>query len=275
MPIDGIIVGGTAILGMIVGIRSLPSFTQMILGLVGGILLLASMDTFNDYLDVEIDAISKSWRPIPRGTVNPRLALVAAVIEIIIAITIGVFLFNLQAIIIGLLAVSLAVIYSRWLKPFFIAKNLIVAFSLSLAFLGGALSINSTPRIDITFIFIQSLTFIAAFVFEIHKDLGDLRGDSLHNVQTLPTRFGPRKTVKLIILGYLIAWLIAVLFVFILIVDLIYILILVFSFILLILVFYLLIKDPLSNIESTRQITTLVMGFILLALARLTLLNFN
>lgn len=274
-PVDGIIIGGTAILGMIVGLRSMPSFTQISLGLLCGILLLAGMDTFNDYLDIEMDKVSKSWRPLPQGTVSRQLALLAAIMETIIAIIIGYFLFNYQAILVGLIAITLAVVYSKWLKPIFLAKNIIVAFSLSLAFLGGALSVNSAPQIDITFLLLQLLTFVAAFIFEIHKDLGDLRGDSFHKVQTLPTKLGPIKTVKLIILGYVISWLIAVSFVFILNIDPFYVLILVSSFILLSFVFYLLLKDPLSNIESTRRITTLVMGFILLGLARLTLLNFS
>ena len=201
-PVDGIIIGSTAVLGMIVSLRSMPSFTQLSFGLLCGILVLAGMDTLNDYLDIEIDKISKSWRPLPQGTVSRQLALLAAIIETMLALTLGYFLFNYQAILVGLIAITAAVVYSKWLKPIFLAKNIIVAFSLSLAFLGGALSVNSAPQIDLTFLLLQLLTFVAAFIFEVHKDLGDLRGDSLHEVQTLPTRFGPTKTVKLIILGY-------------------------------------------------------------------------
>jgi 4-hydroxybenzoate polyprenyltransferase len=274
-PNDGIIIGGTAILGMIIGLRSLPSLTQMILGMLCAVLLLASMDTINDYLDIEIDSISKSWRPLPKGTVSPRLALISAIFETVIALIIGVSLFNLQAIIVGLVAIILAMVYSKWLKPFFIAKNLIVAFSLSLAFLGGALSVNLSPQIDIVFILLQLLTFVAAFVFEIHKDLGDLRGDSFYEVQTFPTKFGPSKTVKMIILGYTIAWMIAFSFIMFMEADIIYVLILLLSLCLLLLVFYLLKEKPLDSIESTRRITTLVMGVILFGLARLTLLNYS
>ena len=52
-PADGVIIGGTAVLGMIVSLRAFPTNSQMILGLICGILLLAGMDTLNDYLDLE------------------------------------------------------------------------------------------------------------------------------------------------------------------------------------------------------------------------------
>ncbi|MHA2107212.1 MAG: UbiA family prenyltransferase [Candidatus Hodarchaeales archaeon] len=274
-PVDGVIIGSTAVLGMIVGLRSMPSLPQILLGLLCGILLLAGMDTFNDYLDIEMDKISKPWRPLPQGTVSRQLALVVSITETIIAIVVGTMLFNLQAIFVGIIAVLMAIIYSKWLKPIFLAKNIIVAVSLSLAFLGGTLSVNSAPKIDHTFLLLQLLTFVAAFIFEIHKDLGDLTGDSTHAVQTLPIKIGQRKTVNFIILGYILAWCIAVVFIWILEVDLFYFMILFLAAILLCLVFYLLIKDPLGNVELTRKITTLVMGFILLGLARVTLLTFS
>ena len=247
----------------------------MFLGLVCGILLLAGMDTLNDYLDIEMDRISKPWRPLPQGIVSKELALVAAITETIIAILLGLILFNYQAILVGLIAVAMAIIYSKWLKPVFLAKNIIVASSLSLAFLGGALSVDLNPEIDLTFILLQFLTFVTAFNFEIHKDLGDLKGDSTHAVATLPTRFGEIKTVRFISFGYIVAWLIAFAFIWILEVDIFYISILFIAAVLLALVFYLLIQDPIANVELTRRITTLVMGFILLGLARVTLLTFS
>jgi geranylgeranylglycerol-phosphate geranylgeranyltransferase len=273
-PVDGIIIGGTAVLGMIVSLRGFPSLLQVILGLTCGILLLAGMDTFNDYLDIEMDKISKPWRPLPQGSVSRQIALLAAVVETAIGFILGYILFNIQAIFIGVIAVLMAVVYSKWLKPIFLAKNIIVAISLSLTFLGGAVSVNTKPILDLTFFLIQSLVFITAFIFEIHKDLGDLMGDTTHQISTFPTKFGQRKTIYFIIFGYIIAWDIATIFIWILEIDSIYLGILIITAILLIIVFYLLLKNPMKNIESTRRITTLAMGVILIGLARSTLLTF-
>ncbi len=274
-PVDGIIIGCTAVLGMIVGLHSVPSTFQIVLGILCGILLLAGMDTFNDYLDIEIDSMSKPWRPLPAGIVDRQLALLAAIVETISAFILGYILFNYQAIVIGLVAVILAVVYSKWLKPIFLAKNVIVAFSLSLTFLGGALAVNSTPVIDNTFLLLQSLVFLTAFTFEIHKDLGDLAGDKDHDVTTFPIRFGMSNTVWFINLCYTLAWCIALLFIFILEIDLFYLIIVMITAILLALVMYLLIKNPVKYIELTRRITTLVMGFILLGLAHISLLTYS
>lgn len=274
-PVDGVIIGSTAVLGMIIALRELPSFSQMVFGLVGGIFLLAGMDTFNDYRDVEMDKISKPWRPLPQGTVTLNLALFAAIVETIVAITIGVLFFNYQVLFVGVFVIFLAVAYSKWLKSFFPAKNLIVAFSLSLAFVGGALSVTVNPEIDLVFLLVQLLTFVSALVFEIHKDLADYKGDSIHQIKTLPTQLGLQLSTKLIILGYLCSWFIAALIGILLGLDSIYVTILFLAFLLLSSVFFLLIRDPIKNCEITRRITTIIMGFILLGLANQVIQSFR
>ncbi len=274
-PADGVIIGGTVILGMIIGLHKLPNALQMTLGLIGGILLLGGMDTFNDYLDLEMDSISKPWRPLPQGLVSPTIALLAALIETLLGLTIGIILFNSQVIIVGLIAIILAVVYSKKLKPYFLAKNLIVAFSLSLAFLGGVLAVNTNPQFNLHFVLIQLLTFLAALNFEIHKDLGDISGDSRYDVKTIPSIFGRKITEKVVIVGYSLCWIIASLFVLLYDFDLIYLLILIFAFLFLITVFFLLIKDSEKHMELTRRMTNLTMAFILLGLARISLISLN
>ncbi|MFX0152704.1 MAG: UbiA family prenyltransferase, partial [Candidatus Hodarchaeota archaeon] len=260
------------VLGMIVGLRTTPTPTQMIMGLLGGILLLGGMDTFNDYKDIESDRISKPWRPLPQGIVAPRIAFIAAVFETIIAIGIGVIFFKIQALLLGFVGIGLALAYSKWLKPFYLAKNIVVALSLSLALGTGALAVNPTSKIDLIFIVLQLLIFIAAFIFEIHKDLGDIQGDLAQGVKTIPTELGKNRTVKMLMIGYFIAWIIAASFIILLQSDLVYLGILFLTGVLILLVLYLLVKNTEKNVELTRQITTLVMGFILLGLARLLLL---
>ncbi|MFX0086540.1 MAG: hypothetical protein ACFFAU_12790 [Candidatus Hodarchaeota archaeon] len=48
------------------------------MGIIGGILLLDSIDTFNDFKDIESDKISKPWRPLPQVRVKPLIAFFAA-----------------------------------------------------------------------------------------------------------------------------------------------------------------------------------------------------
>ncbi|MFX0015079.1 MAG: UbiA family prenyltransferase [Promethearchaeota archaeon] len=275
-PVDGVIIGSTGVLGMVLGLRVYPSFTQIIMGIIGGILLLGAMDTFNDYKDIETDKISKPWRPLPQETVEPRFALFAAIIETILAILIGLYFFKLQALFIGFIGIVLAIAYSTWLKFYnnsYLMKNFVVALSLSLALITGALAVNSSPSIDLIFIITQVLVFISALVFEIHKDLGDIQGDLVQGVKTIPSQLGTDTTVRVLIVGYFIAWIVASSFLIFLGNDPIYLGIILLTAALLILVLYLLAKNPEDNIEQTRRITTLVMGMILLGLARLLLLG--
>ncbi|MFX0183959.1 MAG: UbiA family prenyltransferase [Candidatus Hodarchaeota archaeon] len=271
-PADGVIIGSTGVLGMIVGLRAAPTLTQMIMGLLGGIFLLGGMDTFNDYKDIESDRISKPWRPLPQGIVSPRMALIAAISETAIAIGIGVIFFEIQALLLGFVGIGLALAYSKWLKPFYLAKNVVVALSLSLALGTGALAVNPTPVIDLIFIVLQLLIFIAAFIFEIHKDLGDVQGDLIQGVKTIPTELGKNRAMKILILGYFTAWIIAASFTILLQSDFVYLGILLLTGVLILLVLCFLVKNPEKYIELTRRMTTLIMGFILLGLARLFLL---
>jgi geranylgeranylglycerol-phosphate geranylgeranyltransferase len=260
---------------MIISLRITPSFTQIIMGILGGIFLLGGIDTFNDFVDIESDKISKPWRPLPQGWVKPRLAFFVAIVETMCAVVIGLVFFELNALFIGFIGISISIAYSKWLKFYtrsYLTKNFVVALSLSLALITGVFAVNPTPSLDFSFLLVQMLVFIAAFVFEIHKDLGDIQGDIALGVKTLPTQLGINRTVQILSLGYFLAWGIAFSFSFFLGSDPLYFGILSLTAVLLMLVLYLLVKYPESTIELTRRITTFVMGLILLGLAQLFLL---
>lgn len=268
-PADGMIIGGAVVLGMIAGTLALPPFEHMFLGFLGGVFLLGSMDTFNDYRDLEIDQISKPWRPLPQGLVEPRVALLAVVVEAGLALAIGI-VGGIQVMVVGILVVILSVAYSKWLKPFFIAKNVVVALSLSMASMAGYLAV--TWVLSPEFLWLEVLIFWTALVFEIHKDLGDIEGDLNHGVQTLPIRLGVSNTVTLLSIGYTLACVQALSFLLFLKWDLVYVVILLLAALILTYVMILLFKDTQKNVEKTRQLATAVMGLVLVGLARLFIL---
>ena len=90
---DGLVIGLAVILGMIISTNEIPSSLETIIaGFFLGLLLLMSMNTYNDYKDVEIDKISKPQRPIPRGAISIKLALRVSIIEAIISILLAIYL---------------------------------------------------------------------------------------------------------------------------------------------------------------------------------------
>lgn len=111
-PFDGIIVGSAVVLGMILGILTIPPLDKALLGFIMGVLLLGGMDAYNDYRDLEIDRISKPWRPLPRGAVKPRVALIAAVIETGTGVLIAILL-DVSLLLVVFISVGLAYLYSR------------------------------------------------------------------------------------------------------------------------------------------------------------------
>jgi len=109
----------TTVPTMIVAERGMPSFWLVVATVVGGTLAAGGANTFNMYIDRDIDALMErtKHRPLVTGTVAPRHALVfGAVLEVLA--------FALLAVAVNLLAALLAVsatafyvfVYSLWLK---------------------------------------------------------------------------------------------------------------------------------------------------------------
>ncbi|MHA2225914.1 MAG: UbiA family prenyltransferase [Candidatus Hodarchaeales archaeon] len=268
-PFDGLIVGSAAVLGAIVSTRSILPLDKVLLGLFTGAILLGAMDVFNDYHDLDIDQISKPWRPLPRGAVHPTIALISAIIETFIGLSLALF-FGWPVLIGVFFGIGLAFAYSLWFKPVLAAKNLFVAISLSMASIAGALAVGGS--FDSNFLLVQIIVFIAAFTFEIHKDLGDIEGDVSLNVTTIPIKIGTHQTVILIMLGYFSALAIALSFIFWITFDALFFMILVITAILFLYIAYLLFNDAQRYIERTRRIVTILLGLVILGLIRLFLI---
>jgi len=193
---------------MIMGIRSILPLEKLLLGFIAGFVLLGGLDTLNDYYDLEVDKISKPWRPLPRGAVAPRIALIVSIIEIPVGVSIAIF-FGIRVLIVCLLGVGLAIAYSLWLKPFLLAKNLVVLISLTIASITGLVAVTSAPILDYTVGIVLVLILSVAFAFEVHKDLGDIDGDLSKGIRTIPTEIGLRKSIFLISICYGLALVIA------------------------------------------------------------------
>ncbi len=264
-PVDGLIIGGAVILGVVMRQLSFPSWNLAILGTVMGVALLGAMDTLNDIMDVKADTISKPWRPLPSGRVSVRLALAAVVMEtatgLYISIILGISVFFLV-----LLSICLAIAYSLWLKPFFFSKNLVVALTLSLAYLSGAFAVGGfTLSLSAEFWIIYALILLVAFCFEIHKDIADIEGDKATNVHTIPTVLGEKVAVVLSSLGYVSAWIISAVVITLNGITIIQVLLLVITALMGLMIVWLLWRNPLKHVELTRRIATMLIGLMIIA----------
>lgn len=152
----------------------------------------------NDYIDVEVDTLSKDLqnRPLVSGTVTKHAALVICFICIVSAFLTFFILFygkvitNMRflSIVFILFAWILGSIYNIYGKKIF-ASDILVAISLSFIFLIGAFALDKQPTLFTWIVLI--LTFNNLFYMNaIQGGIKDADHDVLMNVNNIALRLG-------------------------------------------------------------------------------------
>jgi heme o synthase len=110
----------TTLGGMFIAERGAPPAALIVFTLIGGACAAGGANALNSYIDREKDKVMgrTSQRPLPRGRVTPRAALVFGISLCVISVaTLGIFVNALSAFL-GLLGiVYYAGIYTLYLKP--------------------------------------------------------------------------------------------------------------------------------------------------------------
>ncbi len=160
---------------------------QVILAGIVTFLVTGAGNTWNDYLDVEIDRINRPDRVLPSGQVSRQAALIFALTLNAVALIIAAFI-NPPAFAVALLASAILYIYSWKLKSTVLLGNLTVAVisAMSVVF-GGIAAGNWRPTLPLAIII-----FVAITGREILKTLADYEGDLRQRVKTISTAWGRR-----------------------------------------------------------------------------------
>jgi len=147
----------------------------------------AAGNAVNDYFDREIDAINRPDRPIPRGAVSPRGALVIA--GGLFTTAVG-FAVTLPPVAVALAAVNLValVTYTTVFKGTPGLGNALVSYLVGSTFLFGGAAVGdvSTPLV------LAALAALSTLSREIIKDVEDVVGDREAGLRTLPIAIGER-----------------------------------------------------------------------------------
>lgn len=151
-------------------------------------------NAINDYFDREIDRINAPDRPIPRGAVSPRGALVFSVVSFIIAV---VFALTLPPLAIGIAAINLValVAYTELFKGLPGAGNVVVAYLGGSTFLFGGTAVASGELTTVSTLAV--LAALSTVTREIIKDVEDIDGDRQEDLNTLPIAIGERSALLL------------------------------------------------------------------------------
>lgn len=147
----------------------------------------AAGNAINDYFDRAIDKINRPMRPIPRGAISERGAIVFSGF-LFVAAVVSTSVLPLIAIVLALMNLLALVAYTELFKGLPGVGNAIVAYLTGSTFLFGAAAIGRITDFGVVVLFI--LAALATATREIIKDIEDLDGDREEGLQTLPIVIG-------------------------------------------------------------------------------------
>jgi len=186
-PLNCLMMGFAVIVGA--SLVSPLNFTiNLLLGFVTAFSLTAASMAINDYYDREIDAINEPNRPIPRGDVNPKEALIFALVLSIIGL-IAAFTTSLPSLLVAVIALIISITYITKGKGTGLPGNFLVSASVVIPFIYGGLTVGQIETSTLLFV---AIGFLSNTGREVTKGIVDVEGDRSHNIKTIAVTYGER-----------------------------------------------------------------------------------
>ena len=172
----------------------------------------------NDYYDIEIDKVINPNRPLVSGDLTKKDVKGFYLFFVIMAMIFS-FICSLLStfwiiILVGIYLL-LGILYSTppmRIKMRTSLSTIVIGLSCFITILSGGALILLTENftlipIDNTeLIFASSTIGIIAFIVSLAKDLKDIPGDKAAGIPTLPIKYGPKKTAKILLIFGLISF---------------------------------------------------------------------
>jgi len=163
------------------------SWWPVIMAAVTVLLITVSTNAWNDYIDIEIDRVNKPERPLPRGLISPRGALLFFIAGSALSLVTAAFI-NLPAFFIALGSNLLLYLYSWKLKCTVLWGNAAVATIIALCFIFGGVAAGNIQPV----LMLAVSVFFAMMGREILKTMADYKGDLQQNCSTISTVRGKK-----------------------------------------------------------------------------------
>lgn len=171
------------------GVTSQPAEVGIAVAATG--LAVGAGNSINDYFDRDIDRHNNPERPIPRGSVSPRTALVFSIVLFSIAGGL-VLMLPIVATVIAAINLAALVMYTEFFKGRPGIGNALVAYLVGSTFLFGAAAVGQLIGAVVILFLLSALPTAAR---EIIKDVEDIRGDREEGLNTLPIAIGERRAL--------------------------------------------------------------------------------
>jgi geranylgeranylglycerol-phosphate geranylgeranyltransferase len=186
-PLNCLMMGFAVIVGA--SLVSPLNFTiNLLLGFVTSFSLTAASMAINDFYDRKIDAINEPNRPIPRGDVSPKEALIFALVLSIIGL-IAAFKTNLPSLLVAVIAWIISLTYITEGKGTGLPGNFLVSATVVTPFIYGGLTVG---RIETSTLLFVAIAFLSNTGREVTKGIVDVEGDRSHNIKTIAVTYGER-----------------------------------------------------------------------------------
>ncbi len=186
-PLNCLMMGFAVIVGASL-VSTLSPTLNLILGFVTSFLLTAASMTINDYYDRQIDAINEPNRPIPKGDVSPKEALIFAASLTTIGL-VAAFKTNLPCLVVAVAALIISLTYITEGKRTGLPGNLLVSATVVIPFIYGGLAVGQIETSTLLFV---AIAFLSNTGREITKGIVDVEGDRSHNIKTIAVTYGER-----------------------------------------------------------------------------------
>jgi len=186
-PLNCLMMGFAVIVGA--SLVSTLNFTiNLLLGFATSFALTAASMVINDFYDREIDAINEPNRPIPRGDVSPKEALIFALVLSIIGL-IAAFKTNLPSLIVAVIAWIISITYITEGKGTGLPGNFLVSATVVIPFIYGGLTVGQIETSTLLFV---AIAFLSNTGREVTKGIVDVEGDRSHKIRTIAVTYGER-----------------------------------------------------------------------------------
>ena len=197
-PVNSLAAGVLTLIGGFVAAGAGANRWGLLAAVLATVLATGAGNAINDYFDRDIDRINNPERPIPRGDVAARGALLFSTGLFAVAIALAV---TLPPVAIAIAVVNFLglVAYTTLFKVRPGAGNALVAYLGGSTFLFGAAAVGRARDGLILF----ALAALSTFAREVIKDIEDISGDRAEGLNTLPIAFGERvaRSIAAVALG--------------------------------------------------------------------------
>ncbi len=186
----GIMFGLGVVIGIVVSDTAFLTSYNVLLGLLTAVMIEAGTFALNDYYDLEVDRANKRVdRPLVRGDLSPKIALVIALLLTPIGVLASILL-NWICFFIALISALFGVFYDVKLKETGFPGNIYIAYSMAIPFIfGGAI----TGKLPFVLWLLALIAFLSGLGREIMKGAMDVEGDALRNVRSVARIYGEKR----------------------------------------------------------------------------------